>query len=266
MRGTAVDANHGHRPARRVDRLQRRRVVQRSEIDERAQLGQRVVVQQHRRTKGRAAVDDAMADRRDVTGRVAERRERGTAQQVEVVEHQRRPFEGARQRVGEPEWHVVFATGELRLEVAQRHIGALQRVAHVGEPRGVIVVSAERLRWLKVAAALLPVLVLMAPFLAWYAMISWRLFAFVALFLAAGLAASAVIQVWTGVPGQARDLRARHKQNMMVNLVESFSGIGWGIACYFAITGMYAWIAAGAALGLAGPVTAWFAGRMRRRD
>ena len=37
---------------------------------------QRRVVQQHRRAKGRAAVDDAMADRHDVAGRVAERRER----------------------------------------------------------------------------------------------------------------------------------------------------------------------------------------------
>ncbi len=127
-------------------------------------------------------------------------------------------------------------------------------------------VSSERVRWLKVAAALAPIGVLVLPFLAWYALISLRLVAIVAVFLAAGLASSAVIQVWTGVPGQARDLRARHKQNVLVNLVEAVSSIGWAVACFLAIAGYYQAIIAGVVLGLIGPVTAWCSGRARRGE
>jgi ABC-2 type transport system permease protein len=128
---------------------------------------------------------------------------------------------------------------------------------------GTAPVGAERLRWLKVAAALLPVALVVLPFLAWYAFLSWRLFGIVLLFLAAGLASSAVIQVWAGVPGSGRDLRMRFKKNMLANFVEGMSNLGWAGACYLAITGLYVPIAAALLLGLAGPVTAWISGRLR---
>jgi ABC-2 type transport system permease protein len=125
-------------------------------------------------------------------------------------------------------------------------------------------VSSERVRWLKIAAALTPVVVVTLPFLAWYAMTSLRLFVLVTIFLALSLASSAVIQVWTGVPGRGRDLRVRQKQNVLVNVVEALSSFGWALACFLAISGYYEATAAGGLLGLVGPVTAWFAGRARR--
>ncbi len=125
-------------------------------------------------------------------------------------------------------------------------------------------VGGERLRWLKVAAALLPVAAICVPFLAWYALLSLRLFAIVACFLALSLTSSGVIQVWTGTPGSGRDLRMRARKNWLANLVESMAAFGWAGACYLAIAGHYAWALAPAFFGLAGPAAGWLIGRLRR--
>lgn len=124
-------------------------------------------------------------------------------------------------------------------------------------------VSSERVRWFKVAAALVPVVALVLPFLAWYAVQSPRIFPVLAACLAAALASSAVIQVWTGKPDPSRDLRGRHKQNRLVNSVEALCGFSWAAACYFVVAGHWLGAAAAAIVGLAGPVTAWFVARMR---
>jgi len=125
-------------------------------------------------------------------------------------------------------------------------------------------VDAERLRWLKVAAVLMPVVVVVLPFLAWYALLSARLFAVLSVLLAASLASSAVVQVWTGIPGSGRDVRLRYKKNMLANFVEGMANMGWAGACYLAMAGHYRILPAALALGFAGPVTAWFVGRARR--
>jgi ABC-2 type transport system permease protein len=122
-------------------------------------------------------------------------------------------------------------------------------------------VSRERVRWLKVAAAALPVGAMLAPFLAWYAWLSLSMFAIVAVCTAASMASAGVVQVWTGKPGSGRDLRARQKQSVMMNFVELFASLGWGGACYCAITGYYWLVAPGIVLGLAGPGVAWLVRR-----
>lgn len=122
-------------------------------------------------------------------------------------------------------------------------------------------VSEERVRWLKVSAALLPVAVVLVPFLAWFAWLSPRQLVIVTLFAAAGLASAAVIQVWTGKPGQKRDMRVRVKQNVAMNFIEGFCGMGWGLACYCAMTGSYKLMVPALILGFLGPSTAWLARR-----
>ena len=124
-------------------------------------------------------------------------------------------------------------------------------------------VDGERLRWLKVAAALLPVAVLCLPFLAWYAALSWRMFAAVAVFLVLALGASAVIQVWLGEPGSGRDLRVRMRKNHLANVVEAVSSFGFAGACYLAMAGWHRAASLVAILGLLGPAAAWLAGRRR---
>jgi ABC-2 type transport system permease protein len=124
-------------------------------------------------------------------------------------------------------------------------------------------IEAERVRWLKAAAALVPVAVVVIPFLAWYAAHSLRLFAILVPFVAAGVVSSAVIQVWAGRPAQARDLGARNRQDPLMNTVEASAAFGWALACYLAAAGYYAAAVPAAAFGFAGPAVAWFVGRAR---
>jgi ABC-2 type transport system permease protein len=124
-------------------------------------------------------------------------------------------------------------------------------------------VSAERVRWLKMAAALVPSCLVVLPFFAWYATRSLRELAIVVAFTVAGLASASIVQVWTGKPGQGRDLRAKQKQNVGRNFIEMFCSLGWSLACFLALAGYYKWVAAGVLLGLAGPASAWLVARWR---
>lgn len=124
-------------------------------------------------------------------------------------------------------------------------------------------ISLERTRWLKVAAALIPVAVLVLPFVAWFAVESLLSAWILALCLAGGLVSAAVVQVWTGQPTARRDLRLRHKQGFFISMAELFSAIGWSVVCYFAITRNIAamW---GVPLALLSPAAAWITARRRR--
>ena len=124
-------------------------------------------------------------------------------------------------------------------------------------------VSIERTRWLKAAAALIPVAALALPFIAGFAMQSLRSTALLVACLAGGLVSSAVVQVWSTTPRGKRDLRIRYRGNVLLNLAELLSSAGWAFACYLAITdtGGTPWAIA---LGLVAPASAWAVGRRRR--
>jgi ABC-2 type transport system permease protein len=119
-------------------------------------------------------------------------------------------------------------------------------------------VNADHLRWLKVLAALLPVLALCVPFVSWFAMQSAWDAAVVVGCLLPGLVSAALMQVWTARPGTRRDLRARYKQNVFVNFAEQFTASGWAALCYLALTGAggYAWLAV--PLAVVAPAAVWF--------
>jgi ABC-2 type transport system permease protein len=125
-------------------------------------------------------------------------------------------------------------------------------------------VDAQTLRWLKVLAAVLPVLALALPFVLWYAAQSARDAAVVSGCVTLGVTAAALMQVWTARPGTRRDLRARYKQNVFVNFAEQFTAIGWAALCYLALTGAggYAWFAV--PLAVVAPAAVWFRGRLAR--
>jgi ABC-2 type transport system permease protein len=126
-------------------------------------------------------------------------------------------------------------------------------------------ISGERVRSLKAAAALLPVAVLMVPFVLWYLGESWRSAAVLGASLAAALVTSAVMQVWTARPAAKRDLRLRHKQNPLVNIAEHLSGLGWSGACYLALSGTGGpWWLLAVALAILPPASVWLLGRSRR--
>ncbi|HET9652365.1 MAG TPA: hypothetical protein VFP36_09245, partial [Usitatibacter sp.] len=124
-------------------------------------------------------------------------------------------------------------------------------------------VSLERVRWLKVGSALVPLTVVVAPFLAGFAFDSLRLAAIAALFVALALASSAVVQVWATPLGAGRDVRQRYRQNPFVGIVDMLSSFAWAAACYLALLPTRWWLAA-VAFGLLAPVAAWWSGRRAR--
>lgn len=163
--------------------------------------------------------------------------------------------------------HLAAVLAASLVALAASLAGTLAYITVSGEEApdlvGTAPVSGERVRWLKAAAALGPVVILVAPFLAWYAMHSLFIFGVLLVCLAAALLSSAVIQVWSGVPGSARDLRVRNKQNPLLNIVEALSSLGWAAACYLAVAGNMGAAAAAAAFGLVGPLAAWLSAWMR---
>jgi ABC-2 type transport system permease protein len=117
-------------------------------------------------------------------------------------------------------------------------------------------VSRERVRWLKVAAAVLPTAAILLPFIAWFATVSVAYALVVSAFALAALVSSALIIVWLARPAPARDLRLKHKENRGLNVLESFTSVGWAGACYLALVGSY-YAVLPALAACAGPGIAW---------
>jgi ABC-2 type transport system permease protein len=114
----------------------------------------------------------------------------------------------------------------------------------------------EHVRWFKAAAAVLPLMLLGAPFVLFYLISSPPLAPIFLLFLLLALGAAAVTQVWGGKPSPERDLNKRHKQNVFLNFVELLSTFAIAGACYLALSG-YWWSLIVVPFGLAGPAIAW---------
>jgi ABC-2 type transport system permease protein len=123
-------------------------------------------------------------------------------------------------------------------------------------------VDREKVRWLKAAAALAPLVFVAAPFVVFYLLRAPQLaFGFIA-FLALALLASAMTQVWGGKPSPHRDLKRRQKENMGLNFAELVTTVAIAAACYLTFTGSR-WALVVLPAGLLGPGLAW---TMRRRD
>lgn len=117
-------------------------------------------------------------------------------------------------------------------------------------------VSRDGVRWLKAAAALLPVAVLAVPFVIFYLLRAPLLAPVFVLFALLAVTASAVIQVWGGKPSGSRDLRLRQKQNIGLNFLEVFGAMAIAGSCYLAMIGSW-WALAPLAVGFVAPVVAW---------
>lgn len=124
-------------------------------------------------------------------------------------------------------------------------------------------VDLERIRWLKVAAALVPVMLLVTPMLAWFAYDSPLAAATAAVFIALALAAGAVVQVWSTPLGVSRDFRQRYRQNPFVRIVEALGSFAWAGACWLALRGS-AWTLLAMAAACVAPAAAWYSGRRDR--
>jgi ABC-2 type transport system permease protein len=123
-------------------------------------------------------------------------------------------------------------------------------------------VPMQRLRALKVAAAVIPVGVVVLPFLVFYFAQSALAGGLVTAFVVLSVAGSACVQVWATPLGASRDLKARGKQDIGVRIVESFSSMGWAAACWGALSGSW-WGWLGVPVGLLGPAVACVVARRR---
>lgn len=125
---------------------------------------------------------------------------------------------------------------------------------------GAAPVDLDRIRWLKVGAALLPVTLACAPFIGWFSYRSLATAATAVVFIALALASSAVVQVWATPLGGGRDARQRYRQNPFVNVADTLGSFAWALACYLALEGSW-WAVAAIAAGCVAPAAAWFSGR-----
>lgn len=127
-------------------------------------------------------------------------------------------------------------------------------------------VARERIRWLKVAAAILPIYCIAMPMEVFYLVTSWRESMAFVFGLSGALVSVAVVQVWCGKPTGNRDIRQRAKASPLLNFLEIIGAGGWAGAAYGLLEGFWWAGAGGVAVGLIAPLWAWSVGRLAPQD
>ena len=130
---------------------------------------------------------------------------------------------------------------------------------------GTAPISINRARWIKAIAAVVPVMALLLP-LALYWLTRDAYAALVLVFCSGGgMISAALCQVWNPRQGDRRDMKKRHKGNVIVNILESLGGFGWaGVA--ICMNGHWRWLPLALVPVLLAPATAWVFGRGARRQ
>jgi ABC-2 type transport system permease protein len=128
---------------------------------------------------------------------------------------------------------IVFVAGQLAGSLAWITISA----EDAPELLACAPVDGARARWAKLAAAMIPVAVLLGPFLlalAWFS--PWT--ALCATVGAAGSAVSAgLINLWFEKPAQRKAFRGRRTGSVLGGVAEVLSGLGWGVSAGVAAAG-----------------------------
>ena len=122
-----------------------------------------------------------------------------------------------------------------------------------------------RLRALKVAAALLPVWLLVSPLIAWLA---WRHPLEALIFvtcLAGGTLSIGAAQVWYPRQGKRGDLKKRMQGHGILGMLELAVVLSWGGLAY-CLGAAPAWTPLALLVAALGPGAIWFLGRARRED
>jgi ABC-2 type transport system permease protein len=124
-------------------------------------------------------------------------------------------------------------------------------------------VAQQRVMWIKAAAAVMPVLMLLLPLSLWWILQDpWS--ALVLLLCATGaMFSAALIQIWNPGRGKRNDLKARYQKMKLSSLIELFSSFGWAgaAAC---MNADWSLLPVALLFALAGPATAWIIGRNAR--
>ena len=125
--------------------------------------------------------------------------------------------------------------------------------------------SMARIRLIKAAAAILPVLALLVPLALWW-LARDPVAALVLLFCCAGgMASAAACHIWNPRRGDRRNLKQRYKESRLTNILEALGSFGWaGIA--MCLNGYLPWLPAAFFFAALGPGSAWILGRSARRE
>ena len=134
---------------------------------------------------------------------------------------------------------VVFVAGQLAGSLAWITICA----EDAPELLACAPVDGSRARWAKLWAAMIPVGVLLVPFLF---VLTWMM-PWAGLAAAAGATASAVsaglINMWFEKPATRKGFRGRRTGSIMAGVVEVLAGLGWGVTAGVAASGRYWFLA-----------------------
>ncbi len=124
---------------------------------------------------------------------------------------------------------------------------------------GIAPIAIERVRWIKGAAAIMPVLALLLP-LVLYWLTRDVYGAFVLLFCGTGGALSAALcQIWNPRQGDRRDMKKRYRENRIVNIFEALGSLGW-VGMAICMSGHWLWLPLALTLVVLGLGTAWILG------
>jgi ABC-2 type transport system permease protein len=130
---------------------------------------------------------------------------------------------------------------------------------------GTAPVDGAKLRWLKVAAALLPVWLLASPLLVMLiADDAWLAFVF-ALCAGCGTLAAGALQVGYPRRGDRREMKKRMQGSVLVGMLEALTTLGWAATAYCLISAWH-WAPLAALFALVAPAATWVLGRSRRDE
>jgi ABC-2 type transport system permease protein len=128
---------------------------------------------------------------------------------------------------------------------------------------GTAPVDAAQLRWVKVAAALLPVWLIVSPLLATLLVQDlWLAFVFT-ICVGAGTVATGALQVAYPRRGDRRDMKKRMQGSVLLTLLETVTTLGWAGTAYCLVSA-WPWTPLPALFAVLGPAATWVLGREQR--
>ena len=128
---------------------------------------------------------------------------------------------------------------------------------------GTAPVSGLQVRWLKVAAALLPVWLLVAPLLAVLVAKDVQLACVFLLCAGGGTLSAGALQIGYPRRGDRREMKKRMQGSLAVGLLETITTLGWAATAY-CLVAAWSWTPLAALCALLGPAAIWVLGRERR--
>ena len=126
-------------------------------------------------------------------------------------------------------------------------------------------ISIARIRLIKAAAAILPVLALLIPLALWWLVRDPAVALVLLLCCLGGMVSAAICHIWNPRKGNRRDMKHRYRESKFATLLETLGSFGWAGVAY-CMNGHWSWLPLPLFFVLVGPGSAWVMGRAARRE